>query len=276
MAKVLTKEEIQEIQEKSKNFPVIKDPYLLIGPKNHKTILGKSPINGLVMIYGNDETGFLHINERHGHKYEYTQWKNDNPIELDEPTSFPESEFLIIKWAEIVDKVFSEGELNLKNNKQKDDFDLYIGPYNHAGEKHDCFLLVYKNTKIIHTLFLNLKNKIYNVNKPKGFHFTKGKIECTADYEKGEEVAIIPYFDNKNEKKVQIVMRRCMLSYEEEWIIKFEKENQPFKVLCGKFRFPTRLSERISYYRLFGLKELEREIGKINKMSLAEIIKKCK
>lgn len=276
MEKLLSTEELDEISKESINFPIIEHPYLLIGPKTYKTIIGKSPKKGSIMVFGNDDTGFQHINIRHGYRDAYDQWKKENPDELDDPTCFPKGEFLAFNWANIVDEIFENDNINIENNKYENVFDLYIGNYIHEENQHDCYLLLYRNTKIIHTLYLKLKNKIYNKSKPKGFHFIKGKITCTIDFEKNFELLIIPYLDNKNEKRFQIEVTRFGMTQQEEWILKFKKENKHFIMYLRKCKSLIRLEERIPYYDFFGLDEIEIEIGRINKMSLAEVMKRCK
>ena len=274
--KLLTKEDIKEIIGNAYLAPVITKPILIFGNKTYKTILGKSPEKNLIMIYGNDDTGFLHIGRRHSYKYVYTDWKRDIPNELDTPTSFPKSEILITGWPSIVDRIYSPENLNQTNNNQKEKFELYIGDYVYNNEKVECYLLAYKNTKIIHTLYLKSNKKQFNKPKPKGFHFSKDKIEYWLEPENDKEIMEIPYVDNQKEVQFLVEAQRIISSHEEAWTLKFWKGGYAFQRTLINTITPEMLEKRLDYYQLFGTEHIEKEIGRINRMSIEELLKGTK
>lgn len=274
MEVLLTKEEIKEINITAHSFPIFNTPVIQFGKKSINTVIGKSPVSELIMIYGNDDTGFQHIQKRHAFKYEYTDWRKNKPEDLDFPSVFPEQELLFISWQKIVDEVYKNENLCFKENKRKGEFDLFIGDYSFNSEKYKCSLLLYKKTKIIHTLFITekgRKNKFFNKEKPKGFHFVKGKITGTLDFNKQIETLTIPYLNNEEIKCFQVDIMRNLDSGIEIWTLQFKKENREFNLVLREGKSAISLDDRMSYYSSFGLEDIEKVIGKINNMNLAEL-----
>jgi hypothetical protein len=275
MEKLLTNEELLEVAKKSINYPVFDHPVIILGSKNYETVVGKSPIHNLIMVLGNDDTGFQHINKRHGYKYEYTQWKKDKPNELGVPTSFSEKELLFLSWLKIVDAVYRNENLNIEDNNRKEDFDLFVGELESEDKKYKCRLLLYKNTKIIHNIIPVIKNRSFNKKKPPGFHFVKGEIRCKLDFDNEKETLIIPYLNNEKKVVFQIDIIRDMIIKEELWILSCIKGDKVFRIPAEIKTTETRLEDRILHYRFFGLEDVEKEIGRINKMTVEELKKKC-
>lgn len=273
MEKLLSQEEIKEISKAAVKFPVFDRPVMFIGPKNHKTLIGKSPKKGLIMIEGNDDTGFCHIQKRHAYKYEYKVWKNDNHHQLDFPTVFPEKELLFLNWHKITDAIYNKE--NFQNNNVSERFDLFIGDYEYDKKKYKCALLLYRNTKIVHTLYLKLNKKIFNKKKPSGFHFIKGKMECSLDFGNEKEILKIPYLDSCDETKYLVEVKWNMKTFIEEWRIIIYRSDKNFVYLWRRGRIPVSLEKRLQYLTVFGLDDVEKQIGIINKMSSEEIESKC-
>jgi hypothetical protein len=106
--------------------------------------------SGLILVTGNDDTGYNHIMKRH------------NPIRLDTfncvkeildtPTTF-EYDFLpIIHIILIADDIYTNGEK--KSLQDNSPFELYVGKSNALATSYNEYkLLIYKHTKIIHTLY---------------------------------------------------------------------------------------------------------------------------
>jgi hypothetical protein len=278
MEKLLTQQDINEITKTARTFPIFDRPIIFIGQKNYKTLIGKSPKNGLIMIEGNDDTGFRHIQKRHAYKYEYKEWKKDTPSELDYPTVFPEGELLFQNWHKIVDAVYKKENFDLEKNNDPDKFDLFFGDYQYDGKIYKCVLLLYKNTKIIQTFYLKLnsKNKVFNKKKPSGFHFVKRKIKCISDYGRGKQILDIPYFDNHEELKYLVKVEWDMVTCDEIWRIIIDRVEDNFIYVWKRGKISIPLNERLQYITVFGLEDVEKEIGEINKFSTELLITKCK
>lgn len=277
MERLLTEDDINEINKTARTFPVFDRPILFFGKKNYKTLIGKSPRNGLIMIEGNDDTGFRHIQKRHTYKYEYKDWKKDTPSELDYPTVFPEGELLFLNWHKIADTIYQKENFDLEKNINPSEFDLFLGDYQYDGENYKCVLLLYNNTKIIHTFYLKLnnKNKVFNKKKPSGFHFVKKKLKCISDYGKGKQILDIPYFDNNDELKYLVKVEWDTVTSDEIWRILIYREEENLIYLWRQGKISNPLNERLQYITLFGLEDVEKEIGKINKSSTEDLIAKC-
>lgn len=275
MEKILTKKEIEEAQKAALTFPIFNTPVVLLGAKSKNSIIGKSPTKALIMVWGNDDTGFQHIQKRHGYKYEYTEWKKDKPYELDVPTSFPEREILFLSLLKIADSIYKDENLSIKENHHKDDFDLYVGELKFEEKIYKCKLLLYKSSKIIHNIIPVVKKKAFNKNKPSGFHFVLGEMRCNLDFDKQEETLIIPYLDHLNKVVFQVDIARNMITKEELWILSCIKEDKVVRIPAEVKTTETKLEDRILHYKYFGLEEVKKEIVKISKMTLEELKKKC-
>jgi hypothetical protein len=66
-----------------------------------------------------------------------------------------------------------------------------------------------------------------------------------------------------------------MVTQEESWTIKF-KIGENLSSISKNVIVKSSLSSRYEYYELFGLDEIKKEIGKISKMSIEDIIKHYK
>ena len=252
MEKLLTEDDIIEINKTARTFPIYDRPIFFIGQKNYKTLIGKSPKNGLIMIEGNDDTGFRHIQKRHAYKYEYKEWKKDTPGELDYPTVFPEGELLFLHWHKIADVVYKMENFDLDKNNEPDKFDLFLGDYQYNEKKYKCVLLLYKKTKIIHNIIPIVKDKAFNRNKPSGFHFVKGKIKCISDYGREKQILDIPYLGNSDELKYLVKVEWDMVTFDEIWRIIIYREEDNFIYLWRQGKISNPLNERLQYITEIG------------------------
>jgi hypothetical protein len=191
---VLTEEEIKEIKISAIRNAVLRNPNVMSVGLEKTSILTISPKNGIIFIQGDSHTGFTHINERHNFWSEKNYWKFENEkTKLDDPSKFSRKSMPIVDYEIIADNLFSEENLNIKKNKRIDVFDMYSGfveEENNGLMKYH--MLLYKNTKILHTLFPNSKTH----NSKKYINFTKGEMKEKLWSNPLIYTIAIPYQDN--------------------------------------------------------------------------------
>jgi hypothetical protein len=179
------------------------------GQATAKTITTISKNNKLIFVKGNEHTGFAHIVDRHSRlslkNYWITREKN-NP-KLDNPTKFHPQMHPIIHFVEIADVIFNPQNKNESENKKPELFDLYIGIYNFTGKLEEKYrLLTYKDTKIVHTLFLVDNKKKYNPKKI--CDFAKGSVSSSFKLPEGYDDLIVPYQDAQGIIRYSILIRK--------------------------------------------------------------------
>jgi hypothetical protein len=180
---LLNQKEINYVIKLAENNPNLKN-INAIGLATKKTDVCKiSPKKEIIFIEGNSDTGFKHIHERHSYWSPKHYWKiYDDEIKLDAPSKFDKEFIPIFDYAFIVDELFLPSNLNIEKNKRPNLFEMYSGTVNHVK----YHMLLYRNTKILHTLYphnkKNNKKKVLNYIrqspkgqisfKPKGFNIT--------------------------------------------------------------------------------------------------------
>jgi hypothetical protein len=163
-----------EIQIKSILIEAKKDCYqniwYLNPGKTPSCVIKISNKKNLILIRGNQDTGHQHIQFRHSYT-SMDKWINGKP---DKPSKFKVgSNFSHILT--ISEEIFSES--NKKNDKNKNPhlFDVYEGTYKHEDNKSIKYRLVlYRNTKIIHTVF-PIRSK-FNRKIVKHFPFIRSQL----------------------------------------------------------------------------------------------------
>lgn len=271
LEKLLTKEEIRRIKHEAATEEAFRYSGMSIIDKpsyDYTKVLKVSDVNNLILIKGNKDTGYLHIRMRHNY------WSTEiYPLEksFQLPSTFPKDvqpRFFI----GIADSIFSFGKLIEDNSHKGDDkFDLYVGNYFFEPEQkeEEVRLLLYKGTKIIHTLFVvssryNKKKKI----KLKDFNFARGKVVI---YKANPAIkfVFIPYLDLNMKLKHTLIVEKHLLHEKEFLKIHSydDHENLINAVVIGyrdiiKFKGDT--SERITYQHS-DLRSIERIITEIDK-----------
>jgi hypothetical protein len=144
--------EIVQYILKQANHPIWKMPGVLSSFKNKNRWFDvfKVTSTGLIFIHGNSETGWEHILQRHN--------KLSNRLYFGKKKNFP-SKFNIHlvpinDFPNVADDVFINGTIDM--SKQVPEFEKYIGlsdKYTRATEKKKFHLVLYKGTKIVHSLY---------------------------------------------------------------------------------------------------------------------------
>ena len=263
--RILTIDEINEVLIEANN-PKYEIQNLLHLGRTITSILRISKSKKLILIRGNSETAFDHILERHHPTSKTGFWKHETTLET--PSKFSLSTIPIYDFLHVAESIFEEQNLiNDVRNKRQDLFDLYIGQHADSQNKlADYKLLLYKGTKIIHSLF-PIKRTF---NRKKVINLQQGNTSSISYDREGINMFYIPYFDEKNIEKFKIILRQHMSLATEKWYIQINTNTgEPFATYFAEersinsyLRSPFRLT-RLDFIE--DLSRLEKIIGRILK-----------
>ena len=225
MERLLTKEEINEIKAE---FEIEREFLSDFSRKIYKSsypiteILSISSKN-LIMIKGNSDTGYDHIRERHNFFTTkiYTKKKQNGEIGFQNQSKFPNN-IAPIDFLKIANDIYSpENEVIDNLNEGAKYFDLYLSSVTFPDfEKPESVrLLVYKNTKIIHSLFPvrdTFSRKIKQINN---FPFRRDKVEVEFFRNDTFIQVRIPYVDVNEKLWYSIFIDKDFIENIEKWRI---------------------------------------------------------
>ncbi len=196
---LLTEEELKYIVNKAK-FSILNNAgFVGQFTKSPIDIAHISPNKKLVFIKGNRHTGLEHIMFRHN-AYSHEV----NPINkiFVETSKFNKDSKPLLDYSYLAELIYCPNNLNEQLNKFPDKFDLYYGLVGNSN----YVLILYKNTKVVHTLYPNIPLK-QRLKK----NFRRGelifkvqdhqvKVPLLPYYDKGFDNAsvTIPYYDDQN------------------------------------------------------------------------------
>lgn len=272
MEQLLSKEDIREILSNNRENPVFKYSGIrLMSTDKHsfKEVIAISDKHNLILIKGNEDTGNEHIRERHN----FWSTKNyivKNPtgdIVFQDQSKFPKN-VAPIEFIKIADEIYSNENLIIDNpHPMANLFDLYIGEYK-FDKPRKVKLLLYKGTKIIHSLFLI--SSTYNKKRVSKFPFSRGTVKFSFNPETGTNDTLIPYFDTTPKPRYCIVIEKHPKKDLENLLIVVYKSNEPEKHYIKKIgerkliKFETKKHEEVSY-QYGDLRPIEKIIMEINK-----------
>lgn len=211
--RILTINEIHEVLTEASN-PKYEIQNLLHFGLSITSILRISKSKKLILIRGNSYTGFDHIMERHHPTSKKGFWKDE--INLENPSKFSVSTIPIYDFLHVAESIFEENLINDKENKRPDLFDLYIGQHTDSQNKFaDYKLLLYKDTRIIHSLF-PIKRTF---NKKKVINLRQGNTSSISYDRENINMFFIPYFDEMNIERYKIILRQHLSLATEKWYI---------------------------------------------------------
>jgi len=222
--RLLTESEIKEVEKFVLNNQRFRNPHLLmVGGYDITSVRNISEKKGLVFIYGNLYTGLHHIERRH------TVW-HGSPFRISEdgkpnPSQFHERYVPIIHYPIIADHIFEPSNKDVEGNKKSDVFDVYVGGYIDF-ENHTEFykLILYKDTKIVHT-FYPKKDK-NNRDVVRKFNFRRGSVSFTHDVFKGTVKITLPYLDTDNKVRYSAEWNLDSYTEIEEIVLWAHDENE--------------------------------------------------
>ena len=227
---LLTAHEIKQIENFVLQNPHIADPNCFNIGNGLCSIVKVSPLTGLIIVQGNEFTGFDHIHSRHEFFSIVPYWTEANEnngsfkIKLQDQSRFRPDSVPFWDYMSIADSIYKPENINIEKNRRIDDFDLYYGRHvNKDGSPEMYKMLVYKNSKVIHTLYpqsnKNNKKRISN------FNFVRGVVNGMQNYQKDLVEIKIPYLNAENTIKYSILIRKYLNRKIEEAIILVHNES---------------------------------------------------
>jgi|ERR1035437_424235 hypothetical protein len=188
----LSKKEIFSIIKQAEINPEYQNDKILYIGKTRSSIIKVSKINKLILIEGNDKTGFQHINKRHDYFQSRFDWKGNR---LGTGNKFWSRTFGYWDYLKIADEIYNI------NNRVQDNKNNVYDLYRTKLKINDveCFyrLVVYSGTKIIHTIYPEKDISIWK--KPINFNFIRHVPNTTIDYANCLKFVTITY---RNKKEV--------------------------------------------------------------------------
>lgn len=217
-------EDLQAISIEAQN-PIYSIPNLFHFGEEKLSIIGVSQSTGLIMANGNEWTGYKHIIERHSLTSRKPYWTEPNKI--DNPTKFSLT-LPPVQYLDVASLIFKPQNKTLSGNKNPEIFDVYIGSCNDkSGQKIQYKLVVYKNFKVIHTLFVNDNQKPFN--KKKILNLRQGWSDFTYNLLTGIQQFEFQYFDANNIALFKVIVRIFEFQRLEKWYVQVNlKDGTPF------------------------------------------------
>ncbi|CAD0008164.1 hypothetical protein [Flavobacterium salmonis] len=210
---LFTKEELKQIIEEAKN-PCYSEKNLMHIGSSKLSIRGVSQTNGLILVYGNESTGYKHIRERHCHSSRKPYWQDNR---IDNPTKFNPNT-APIDYLFIASSIFKAENKNIEKNKNPNSFDLYIGLCkDKLGTELEYKLILYKNSKVVHTLFVNGNKKPFN--KKKILNLRQGFVSSSHDLMNCIQTFNFSYFNSEDIPLFKVIIRILEVEKKEKWYI---------------------------------------------------------
>ncbi|MDQ8014622.1 MAG: hypothetical protein REI96_19385 [Flavobacterium nitrogenifigens] len=210
---LFTNDELIQIIEKAKDPEYSRLNLFHIG-SNKLSIRGVSQTNGLILVYGNEWTGYMHIDERHSYYSRKPYWNNNK---MDNPTKFSQ-EIAPINYLFIASQIFKPENKNFEKNTKPELFDLFIGfVKDRFGKELEYKLILYKDTKVIHTFYVNDNKKPFN--KKKIINLRQGWVSSKHDLFNGIQTFEFSYFDSYDVARFKVIIRYIGVQRKEKWYI---------------------------------------------------------
>ncbi len=185
----LTNNQLNQIEQEAINNAEYKFENEIRFGKDKCSILRVSSKTGLILIQGDQNTGYIHIVNRHTDPLNFSIWQ-------DNIKKSRSSKLSIRKWRDIDFINIADDVYDIKNLKRNSNnyYDLFEGSSKYFGKEIIYKLLVYKSKKVIHNLF-----PIDHVcdKYPKDFPFFRGSTNATWDT--NDWIFSVPYFNNQEQ-----------------------------------------------------------------------------
>ncbi len=212
---LFTQQELSSIEGFAFKNPQFRDPRLMNITKNSTDLVTLSPIQGLIFVKGNQYTGFDHIHQRHEQWTSKPNWiesKDGNgnvDIRLQNQGLFRKDSVPIFDYCNIAESVYKKENLNIEKNKRPELFEMYTGEHIHKDSTSAKYnLLVYKGTKVVHTLYPQSNKN--NPKRVKGFKYTRGGVSGSWNLMNAIITIKIPYLNHKNIEKYILIFRKVL------------------------------------------------------------------
>lgn len=209
MEMLFSQEDIAAIEKDVvENFETYWDVRVGTGDATERTIMTISKEKDLVFVTGNKDTGWEHLRDRHAPYSFKNYWipTSKGRLKLQDPSKFHPAMMPILDYVKIADAIFTEENRNSEKNKQPDLFDVYIGSYTFRQERVSYRLVLYKGSKVVHTLFPETSNyKDGNATK-----FAKGPVRISFAIPPGYNDLRVPYLNAKDVPAYSILVRKFL------------------------------------------------------------------
>ena len=224
MERIFTFSELKKIERNALENPDYIGGVTIDGNSTEKSIKTISKVNNLIIVEGNEYTGFKHLNERHSYFSQNNYWITDNSeiSKLDKPSKFHPKMMPIIDFVKIADSIFKPENKNITKNSRPNIFDKYTGTYIFSDNQSEKYhLIVYKDTKIVHTLFPNSKKN----NRKTKMKYGRGIVTTTLKIPGNINDLLVPYENDKGIMVYSILLRKYYNEKIERLIIQKHNNN---------------------------------------------------
>src|SRR5690554_2292857 len=277
---LFSNEELKAIEDFVFKNPQMREPMLMNITKNPIDVVKVSTFHGLIFAKGNEYTGFDHIHQRHEQWTAVPKWietKDENEninIRLQNQGLFRRDSIPFFDYCNIAESVYKKENLNTEKNKRPELFEMYSGEHTHKdGVTSNYNLLVYKGTKVVHTLYPQSDKN--NPKRVRGFNYTRGGVSGNWDIMNSIITINIPYLNYKKVIKYILIIRRILVKNIEIAIVQVNDNNgRPWKSMTLGERYidSKRLKDGLNqmelmqwqYADLRGLEKMILEIEKNN------------
>lgn len=252
---LLTPDEIEKINTKAK-YSILNNPGFVGQFTKFRTdIFSISPTKKLIFIQGDNFTGLQHINMRHRFYSNAHSKISDNAFVA--TSRFPKDSGTLFDYQKISETIYNPENVDSKNNNPTL-FDVYKGKADKTGTEFR--LILYKDTRIVHTLFPIEKKK-----PQKRFE----KTDIVAQWhDLVTLLAVIPYFDSNQILRYGIGVTFYTNKQTEEWDILIYENGKVVKhVKLGKQKveYQFDIGIRIQQINYADVSKFEDIIDKIEK-----------
>ncbi|WP_340155509.1 hypothetical protein [uncultured Winogradskyella sp.] len=225
---LFTKEQLKKITKVTKTDLSYIGGFTLDGTATETSILTVSKKENLIFTEGNEDTGFSHLGNRHNY-FSYINYWTSNDVgisKLDKPSKFHPKMMPILDFVKIADDIYKPENKNITKNSRPDTFDKYTGEYIYENDHKETYhLLLYKDTKIVHTMFPQSKKK----NQKARTKYGKGIVTVSTKIPEFTHDLLVPYENSKHIPVYSILIRKYLAELKERSYI--QKHNEEGTVI---------------------------------------------
>jgi len=228
LEQLFTKDQLNQITKVAETDLSYVGGYTLDGDATEISILTVSIKNNLIFTEGNEDTGFTHLGNRHNYLSYINYWTHSETglSKLDKPSKFHPKMMPIIDFVKIADHIYRPENKNITRNSKPDSFDKYTGEYVYENEHKETYhLILYKDTKVVHTMFPQSKKKNQKVRTKYG----KGIVTVSTKIPEFTHELLVPYEDNRHKVVYSILIKKYLAELKERSYI--QKHNEEGKVI---------------------------------------------
>lgn len=274
---LLSVDEIKQIEAFVFLNPHLANPNVLNIANGKCSIAKVSPMTGLILVWGNNYTGFTHIQERHDffsilpYWIEVKESDRNTSMKLQDQSRFRPDSIPFWDYISIADSLYKPENINVEKNSHIAKFDLYFGEHVNKENRMELYnLLLYKNSKVIHTLYpQSSRNNRKRVSK---FNFARGVARGVQNYKEAIVEITIPYLNSNKIVQYSLLIKKYLgRKIEESIVIIHDKNGMPAGFVSVAERSFTNfqsLPHEITIWQLADLRDLELCIKIINSQML--------